>query len=187
MNNRKVFQWAWGLSQVLTTVLVFSFALFIGSLTYSFLRPTAFQSVIIDEAFQAGYGINNIKICKLCDPSQHLFLSELNSPMKIWLLLRGSVFFILTLLMLRSFKKILLSIKASLPFYHENIKAFQKLAQYGFLASFFSAFNFIYLAGDSDWHFTIPFGALAFSIACLILADIFKTGQALVEDKNSIV
>ncbi|MEL6358068.1 MAG: hypothetical protein AAFQ37_14180, partial [Bacteroidota bacterium] len=61
------------------------------------------------------------------------------------------------------------------------------IGRLGLLIVIISAFNFYAGAGEVQFHFTIPFLPLLFSVGSFVLAQIFTQGKALVEDKNLII
>lgn len=68
-----------------------------------------------------------------------------------------------------------------------NIQHFRKLALYGGLTFLLSSFNLSPLGGKWTFHLALAFGPLLFTVACLVLAEVFREGEALEEDKASIV
>ncbi len=119
-------------------------------------------------------------------------LSFFADEMIIWLVVRQSVLFALNILILWKAMALLKSIRYSKTFYEENITAFMQMAKYGLIIALISAINFRYddqfHSGDSfSWVFDIPFSALLFTLACKVLAEIFKQGKLLSEENQSFV
>lgn len=145
---------------------------------------------IIRDAGQTGSGVL-IAICKSCkDPLDQL--SSMATAMKWWVLLRGSLFFVLKLSIVWRAIRLLQSVINKRTFYDENIRAFLQMARYGLLIALFSAFNFRY---DDDfdngplftWNLDVPFGAIIFTLACKVLADIFSQGRSIAEENKSFI
>ena len=172
------------LLEILLFVLLVVFAL---TLVYSMINPDAFDAVKVNGLAEPGFGSTNFKICATCMQDGLLSLNELSMTAKMWFLLRVSIFFVLTILIVRGFKKIVLSVKSKETFYEGNINNFKSLSRYGLIIAIFSSFNFLILPETFRINFDVPFGAIAFSLACLVLAYIFEEGKELTEDKNSIV
>lgn len=187
MTHANSLQLAFRFCQGIRIVVVLLFGGFVSLLLYSFLNPDAFQTVLISDAFRAGFGIGHLRICTDCAGTGQWYLSELGPGMKSWLLLRGSIFFVLTLLIIRLFLRIIQSIQSASTFYAGNIQTFRQLARYGLVIAGISMFNFFIQGEISDLHFSIPFTPLAFALGCWVLADIFEEGKVLMEDKHSII
>ena len=169
---------------ILILALLGAFVLLI---LYSLLNPDAFQTVLLTDAFRAEFGIGHLKICSDCSGAGQWYLSELSAGMKIWLLIRGAVFFVLTYLILRMILRIIQSIRSISTFYEENIRTFKTLSRYGLLIALISMFNFFIQGDIADVNFSIPFTPLAFALGCWVLADVFEEGRILTEDRNSII
>ncbi len=162
------------------------FLLFILLIISSLIGHEWSDLYVNSEAFQAKFGIGNFRWCNECIGSD-LLLNELEPQMKLWLLTRGGSFFLLVGLSLLQIIKLLRSIKNKNTFYKGNIEAFQRLALYGFIISILSAFNFYSYEEHFIFYSSIPFGPLAFTLACKVLSDIFKEGKNLSEDNQSII
>ncbi len=187
MKTKKSLRWALWVYKVINILVLVLFGLFFLMLVYSFIQPNFFQMLIVNDAFEAGFGIGNFRFCTSCTNPDNLYLSDLGIAMKLWLMLRGLIFFVLIFLVLKTVKKILRSIESLSTFYKGNIESFRVLAKYGFWISLLSAFNFFVQGETSVINFTIPFGSIAFALTCLVLSDVFKEGQLLLEDNKSIV
>lgn len=119
-------------------------------------------------------------------------LSFFADEMIIWLIVRHSVLFALNIMILWNAMALLKSIRYSKTFYEENIKAFMHMAKYGLLIALISMVNFRYddqYAGGSsfEWVMDIPFSVLLFTLACKVLAEIFKQGKLLSDENQSFV
>lgn len=116
-----------------------------------------------------------------------IHFADLALPMKLWLLLRATIFFSMAFLIVLELKKVLVSIRDTTTFYRANYRSFSAIGNYGFLISLFSAFNFYVQGGESLFHLSIPFLELGFSLGSWVLADIFWEGKLLLEDNQSII
>lgn len=119
-------------------------------------------------------------------------LSYFANEMIIWLIVRQSVLFALNIMILWKAMDLIKSIRFSKTFYEENIRSFMQMAKYGLIMALISAINFRYddqfHSGDSfSWVFDIPFSILLFTLACKVLAEIFKQGKLLSEENQSFV
>lgn len=187
MNKNTIIANAMLLCRVIFYLLIAFFAGFIIVLLHSSFSPETYQNWVLTEAFKAGWGIGEFRICEACGGPNDVVLGEMPAAAKWWLGLRGTLFFVLMALIIRTFIKIINSVKSLNTFYRGNIQHFRQLARYGGLAFLLSAFNFSMLGGSWQLHLTLPFGPLLFTAACLVLAEVFREGEALAEDKASIV
>ncbi|WP_299364099.1 hypothetical protein [Winogradskyella sp.] len=179
--------WSNILCNIIIVVNIFMFALLLLIVVSSFFTNKYSNYVALIDGVKAGFGTTNLKFISF-DTEKVVVLSSLTSAMKIWFILRNLVFTVIIIKVILIIKKVVKSIKSLNTFYMGNIAYFKHLAILGWIGAFFSAFNF--LTGDEDYsmiHFTIPFGPIAFAIACLILSHVFDEGKSLLDDKNSIV
>lgn len=178
---------AYRLCQLSILLLILFALVFVGGIGFTLVQADAFPQLVINELFEAGYGLGGIKRCVSCTGEYYLHFSDIQLSMKLWLLLRATLFFTLAFLIVLEMKKVLLSIRDSATFYRANYRSFSAIGNYGFLISFLSAFNF-YVQGDqSHFNLSIPFLELGFSLGSWVLADIFWEGKLLQEDNQSII
>lgn len=163
------------------------FTAFLGTMVFSLIQPTAFDNIVVTNIFQSGFGIADFKICSNCAVETDILLSDLGAVAKLWILARVSVFFILLILGVSRVINILRSVGSREAFYAGNVSNFKRMANYGFIGAILSAFNFLQVDSSTFWHFSLPLAPLSFALACLVLAEIFKEGEALVEDRQSII
>jgi len=151
--------------------------------------PSSYESVEITRTLQAHYGLKGIKLHFGQAPLNEsaVYLSELNHLMVYWLVLRAFFFIGLNILIIRSVIKILRSIQNLNTFYNGNIIYLKNIAKYGFFAAVFSCFNISYVKSEFDLHLSIPFVPLILVSLALVLAEVFREGKILVEDKNLII
>jgi len=161
--------------------------LFMVTIMASLFYPDAFYTLIIQEGFRPEYNVGLFRYCSSCTDDSLLRLSDLNIGMKIWLLTRGILIMGLTYVIIRKLRAICKFTTAKSTFYEGSIRYFRQIASYGFALAVLSSFNF-YINGEaSNVFFSIPFMPLGFSLFCLMLAEVFKEGKMLTEDKNSII
>ncbi|MBX2875528.1 MAG: hypothetical protein KTR30_25650 [Saprospiraceae bacterium] len=178
---------AYRLCQLSILLLILFAVIFVGGIGYTLLDAGAFPQLVINELFDAGYGLGRIKWCATCIGDHYLHFEDLQLSMKLWLLLRATLFFALAFLIVLELKKVLLSIRDTATFYRANYRSFSAIGNYGFLISLLSAFNF-YVQGDqSHFNLSIPFLELGFSLGSWVLADIFWEGKLLLDDNQSII
>lgn len=119
-------------------------------------------------------------------------LQAMAPEMKVWILIRTGLFFVLSMLIMWRGIVLLRSIKEGKTFYEENILAFSQMAKFGLIFALLSAVNFHYL-GQVDmgssiiWSLDVPFAPLLFALGCKVLAEIFKQGKLLSEENQSFV
>jgi hypothetical protein len=97
---------------------------------------------------------------------------------------RYSCLLILLFLSIREFKKIMKSVQSLKTFRNDNVKSFRRIGQYVFvyflLSSFYSyQFNEVGYSG-----FALSFTPLIVMLLAFIMAEIFKEGNLLLEDKE---
>ncbi len=187
MSRMSTISLAYRLCQLSILLLLLFAAVFAGGIGYALVEPNAFPNLVINDLFEAGYGLGGIKWCTDCHGENVLHFSDIAIPMKLWLLLRATLFFSLAFLVVLELKKVLLSIRDTATFYRANYRSFSAIGNYGFLISLFSAFNFYVQEGESLFNLSIPFLELGFSLGSWVLADIFWEGKLLLEDNQSII
>jgi len=178
---------AYRLCQLSILLLILFASVFICGIGYTLVQADAFPQLVINDLFDAGYGLGGIKWCASCTGERFMHFSDVQLTMKLWLLLRATLFFALAFLIVLALKKVLLSIRDTATFYRANYRSFSAIGNYGFMISFLSAFNF-YVQGDqSHFNLSIPFLELGFSLGSWVLADIFWEGKLLLDDNQSII
>ncbi len=187
MQTNKTLKWSNILCNVIIVVNIIMFTSLTLLVISSFFTNKFSNYVALIDGVKAGFGTTNLKFIAF-DTEKVVVLSDLTLLMKIWFIVRNLIFTIIIIRGILIVKKIIASIKTLNTFYSGNTTYFKKLAQLGWIATFFSAFNI--LTGQNDYsvlHFTIPFGPIAFALACLVLSQVFKEGKSLLDDKNSII
>jgi hypothetical protein len=189
MNRNNILTSALILSNIILVILSFMILGITAVAVYWHFSPGLFNTVDITDTFRAGYGFGNIRlnVVESGDPGSGIMLSELNHFMIYWLFTIALFFQVLTILIILKVKSIHRSIRNINSFYTNNLKSFRTLVTYGFIALPFSVFNLIYLEGQLNFRFTIPFGTLILILSSQVLAEVFSEGKNLLEDKNMIV
>ncbi len=187
MIMNKLLFYARNLCYLINGLNLICFIALIWVIVYSIIDSTAFEHIVVTDISKSGFGIGNFKICSSCAKTTDTLLSDLGTGIKIWILVRGGTFSVLLFLVVNSVLRILRSIGSREAFYSGNVLSFKRMATYGFIAALLSAFNFAQVGGTTNWHFSLPLVPLAFSLGCLILAEIFREGARLSEDNHSIV
>lgn len=131
----------------------------------------------------AGFGIGTFKT----GSTEGIILSELSSAMIFWLYFRGVFIAGIGLLIARKVLAILSSIKQLKTLYSGNVEHFRDLARIGFIAFLFSCINVGYIEGVLSLNFTFAIGPLTFSVACLVLSEVFREGKHLFEENQMII
>ncbi len=144
-----------------------------------------YDHVYLVNGFKAGLDTINLTLSDAVLTNQSL--GSLSPSNLYWLVLRSVIILILGLYILRVLLQIVKSIKNMETFYIQNIKSFNKLAFVGILSSLIVFFNFEFVSGEVNWHFTIPLPQILATAICLILREVFKEGMKLYKDSATIV
>lgn len=166
--------------------LVF-FLFFLGMVVSWFIDNSLWENIDISSGFKAGFGMTNIQFSPRNMPEDAIVLGATSHAMMGWLLLRNTIFFCLGWIVLQRISRILNSIESIDVFYVLNIESFKTIGKVCFVIAGFSAFNFYIGPDRSTLDFTLPLMPVLFGFGSLVLAEVFKQGRELTEDKNSIV
>ena len=147
------------------------------------ITPESFSSVRMVNPAGAGFSIGTFKT----GSEEGIALSELSPGMIFWLYFRGIFFAGIILLITRKVLMVLSSIEQLQTFYSGNIEHFRDLARFAFVAFLLSCVNVGYIDGTMNFNFMIAFGPLTFSVACLVLSEVFREGKHLFEENEMIV
>lgn len=189
MERNKILYFARFLTRFILILCFLFFTILVITIIYWHADPKAFSNVDVTHSFKAGFGVNNIRILfpAVQASSGTILLSDLNHAMIYWLFIRASLFLLLATFIIKRILLILKSIHNLTTFYSRNIRHFQEIASYAFLAFLLSCFNFSYLEGQFNLSIDLPFAPLSFAVSALVLAEIFKEGKQLLEDQNMII
>jgi len=177
------------LCKIIFIVCVVMLSTFTIVLVYWYVDPSVFSRVDVTHNFGGGFGLDGFRVYTegQVPPADGLMLSQLSLLMVCWLYVKAAFFTTIVLLILRRITRILKSIHSIQSFYQENIAHFKAMAQYGFIAFAISCFDFMYWQDQFTISLNFAWGPLAFAVACLVLAEVFKEGRDLLEDQKSIV
>lgn len=183
MNNR-ILQAAHLLVRFTLLLVVAVYIAIVLVVVYWHIAPEAFAEWYIMHPFHAGSAAFLLQHGPHADG---MTLTDLGHGLVYWLVLRTTCFFVLAVLALRRVLRIVDSVRTAQTFYASNITHFRHLAWIGFLYAALSAFNVGMIAGESVVHFKLPFVPLLFALGCLVLAEIFREGERLRQDSESII
>jgi hypothetical protein len=176
------------LSKIVFGLCAFLILLLTGIIFYWHFNPVAFSRVAMIAPFDAGFGMGNIELIDSAETTgDAVVLSDLSAAMMYWVYIRSVFFLGITLFMAWKIIAVLQSIEKLETFYTDNIQHFKVLAKLGFIAFAVSCANFGYVNGELKLSLTLALGPLLFSVACLILSEVFREGKALLEENNMIV
>lgn len=187
MNKNKTLRFAAIFLQIGEILLLSLTILFVGVLVYSLFQPDAFLHLAVRDAHRPGFGIAHFKVASGGLENGYVLLKDFSQSMKGWLLLRGISQMGLTFFIIRILRRIVTSVQSNATFYEGNIQYFKRMSFYGAGIVLISSFNLLIQAEGTHLSLTIPFAPIAFTLGCLILAEIFQEGKILLEDKNSII
>ena len=159
-------------------------------LAWWMIDPAALSTVELSGTLDTGYSVGDFRFG--VPPSEMaedaIPMNELHPVMAGWLLVRGGIFFAITVTILRKGVDILQSIRSLKTFYADNIAHFQAIARLAFAGFLLGCFNFSLVEG-SDPRITLglALGPLMLSVGSLVLAEIFKEGRQLLEEQDLIV
>ena len=180
--TNKALKWSSILCDAIIVINILMFTVFL-----FFVIASLFSSQLIDGiGLTEGYKTTGIAKFKL-NSNDTVPINDLSLGTKIWLLLRTLVFTTLILAIVLRIKKVISSITSLRTFYEGNIKHFQILAKLGLVYAFFTSFNLTLDSENLGLFFSFPVWPLAFTLTCLVLANVFKEGKSLLDDKNSII
>jgi hypothetical protein len=183
MERSKILKYGDLLARTVFLMLAIVMALFTAGLIVWLINPESFSSIRIVNPAGAGFNIGTFK----SGTEEGIALSELTSGMILWLYFRGIFLAGIGLLIARKVLAILSSIEQLKTFYSGNIEHFRDLARIGFIAFLFSCVNVGYIEGVINLNFTLAVGPLMFSVASLVLSEVFREGKHLLEENEMIV
>lgn len=189
MNRNKTVSIALVICYIILGLSILLVAIWLIVVVHWHYSPDAYQRVDVTQTLKAGYGLGDIKLYLKKPPLNEaaIYLNQLDASMLYWLTIRTFIFLGINVMIIRSIIKILQSIQDLKTFYDGNITYLKAIAKYGFLATLLSFFNISYFQSEFDFHFTIPFAPLILASLALVLAEVFKEGKLLLEDKNLII
>lgn len=158
-------------------------------LFYWLIAPEQLSEINVSAGLDTGYGLGGFDLMDAEGSTDNLTvsLSELNGFMAGWIFIRSILFLGITILIIRKIMSVLTSIDEVKTFYGSNIQHFRDLSLLGFIAFIASAVNFSYIADSMQISVVLVPGPLLFSLACLVLAEVFREGKMLLEENNMII
>lgn len=188
-SRNTILRYAHSFSKGLYYLCIILFIAFFLILFTGYYSSGILPNIELKQTFEPGYGVGGLQLHfdQKDVPVNALLLKDLNKGMFFWLLIRGSFFVILTILIVRKIIAILDSVREVKTFYEQNIRYFREIGWWALIGFIMSCFNFSYLDNQFTLLFDIAWGPLAFGIGCYVLAEVFKEGKELLEDKNAII
>lgn len=163
------------------------FLVFIAVVIYWHFVPGDFGNVDVTSGFRSGVGVFKLEFSADNMPPKAIVLSSISYPMMYWLVLRNSIFFVVTFFILKKLRSVVTSVNEQNSFYEDNIGHFAFISKACLIIAVVGSFNFYYQFDKITFDFTLPLTWLLFAALGFVLSEIFKEGYLLTEDKNSIV
>lgn len=152
---------------------------------YLFIFPESYPDIkILNDG-----NISTFYLCTECDyTAKSIPIAEVGSGMKIWMLLRLATMCLLFILIINEVNKILKSVRDYKTFHSQNMLYFKRIAKYTLAIAFFRTINFVDEGQNGiGLEIGFPLDLLLFALFSLSLSEVFKEGQLLQEDKDSIL
>lgn len=190
MDKNKIILIAQGLCRFVQGFLIFMGVLFTVVLVHWHFSPESYALVELPGGSKSGFygqGFRIISVSYKAANPNAVILSQVSAGMLYWLYLRTLVIMTLTFFMFRSVRRILGSIKSLKTFCQDNIIAFQRIGKYALGIFVLTSFNLWIVPGDSDVNLNLALGPLLVGIFSLVMAEVFKEGNQLIEDRNLMI
>ncbi|NBB77624.1 MAG: DUF2975 domain-containing protein [Bacteroidetes bacterium] len=173
-------------AKILLYLSYFAMAAFTIGLIYWLYDPAALAEVKIRGMSSIGQTSGQFEIGSRPETSA-IALGDLNRFMVFWLYFQIIFYLGIFALIIQKVQTILNSITQLKTFIMDNIRSLRDMAKLGVVLFLFSSFQFFYANGDANFSIQIAMGPLLFTLACLVLAEVFNEGRKLLEEKNLIV
>jgi hypothetical protein len=167
-------------------VLLFGFTL------TTLIKPDLLADYTI--AFSTNSYRFDIAKCVACEETSNVIkLTSLSTSMLLQIWLKATIYLALLAGIIRQLLKVLNNFHSLKTFYEENIISFRKVGFMCLVIGFITSFNYVSYYNTAQnqnfdfMSFSFPFKAIAFALASFILAEVFKEGKLLLEDKESIL
>lgn len=187
MERNKILSLSMTVCSLINWLCIFLIAVLTVGIVYWTVAPDQLSGINVSAGPDTGFGLNSIDIMGADSSTGTVNLGELNGFMVFWIFLRSTFFLGITILIVRKIMSVLKSIDKVQTFYGSNIQHFQDLSKLGFIAFIASGINFSYIEGSIQISLGLVAGPLLFSLACLVLAEVFREGKKLLEENNMIV
>jgi len=183
MQNKVIIAAIW-ITRITIGFVLLTFAAILGFVIYWHINPEYFDNWYLLNPFKPGSASFNFQ---RSNTAVGMTFNDLGSTNVYWMMIRTTLFSAIVLFAQRLILKVLYSVGSTATFYVENIRYFKRLAMTGIVFSLVSFFNFGIIDGQWQFFLSIPFVPLLFATACYVMAEIFKEGNRLQEDSNSII
>ncbi|MEB2776438.1 hypothetical protein SYJ56_14035 [Algoriphagus sp. D3-2-R+10] len=187
MKRNKIIQATLAISKFSFWFFIVLLTAFVFAIVHSIISPEFYSDFqILNDGNTLSF---NFDYCSECErASNSISLSEVSGLIKAWMLLHFSALLIFLILIQHEGIKIWKSVKDYKTFYNQNKLHFRQIAKYTFAIFIIGIFNFID-EGQRGIGLEVGFPVvwIALSLVSLGLSEIFKEGQLLQEDKDSIV
>lgn len=187
MERNRIIVIAKGLCRFMEIFLMLFAVLFTGVLIHWHFSPETYALVELPSALKGGFTGQDFRIINASDGenlTNQVLLSELTPGMLYWTYLRTLAFLSLMFLIVKEVRRILGSIESLETFRQDNVIAFQKIGRYALIIFFLASFNVWVVPGDSNINLNFALGPLLFAVFALVMAEVFKEGNRLMEDSN---
>lgn len=119
------------------------------------------------------------------DPAtKNLTLDEMSTGSLYVTYVRFSILLLIVFLSIGEFKKIMISVQNRHTFQNNNVKSFRKIGTYCIIYFFVSSFYFYQFKEADFTGMSVSFTPALFALFAFIMAEIFKEGNSLLEDKE---
>ncbi len=187
MKRNKIIQATLAISRFSFWFFIVLLTVFVFIIVHSIISPESYANFqILNDGNTLTF---DFKYCPECDSSSNgILLSEISQSIKLWILFRYSSIIVLLILIQYEGIKIWNSVKEYKTFYTQNKLHFKQIAKYALTIFIIGIFNFIDEGQNGiGLEIGLPIVWVAFALFSLGLSEIFKEGQLLQEDKDSIV
>lgn len=187
MKRNGIITIAKGLCRFMQIFLILFAVLFTGVLIHWHFSPETYALVELPGALKGGFTGQDFRIISTSDGedlANQVLLSELTPGMLYWTYFRSLALLSLMFLIVKAVLRILGSIQSLETFRQDNVIAFQKIGKYAIGIFILTSFNVWIVPGDSNINLNLPLGPLLLAVFALVMAEVFKEGNRLMEDSN---
>lgn len=181
-----------GLAKFFKWLLVVLYALFTVLIFCVLVKPELTENYVLEVSSSAE--LFNISKCDDCtDSGLSVHVNRLGLGMLFWIFIKMTAALGLMFMITGEVISILKNFKNLGTFYEGNIRSFRRIGIWALLLAGLYAFRYLtYSSEDGTVVFdrlmlNIPFDLIALSLGGFVLAEVFKEGKLLQEDKESIL